>query len=152
MKSTQRSLIRRATMVAAAGAVGVLGLSGTAVADSSPPASWHSTGASWNDPNDKGGRSVYEQGSKLTNNEDIMGQFIAFGETLTIFDRHNNGHPAIVKLWVGGSGPAVFYGDGDGTTTEIPLSYDEGQTVKLEVCTSDSAKAYCTTDTASGVS
>jgi hypothetical protein len=139
----------RKALVAAAVAVASLGvLTGTAGA----AASWYKTQASWNDPNDNGGVSIYEQASKDGTDEYVMGQFLAYGEVLSIWDYHDNDRPAIVKLWVGGSGPAVFYGNGDGTTREVNLSYDEGQTVYLQACTSDSANAVCTKKAAKGVS
>ena len=58
-------------------------------------------------------------------------------------DHVDNDRPTIVKLWVGGSGPAVFYGEGTHRTVEWP-SYAEGQTVHIQVCTSDHPNAVCT--------
>jgi hypothetical protein len=141
------------SVVAAAVAAASLGiLSGTAVAEPATAASWYNTQASWNDPKDKGGVSIYEQASKNGTDEYVMGQFIAYDEILTVWDYHDNDRPSIVKLWVGGSGPAVFYGNGDGTTRKIDLSYDEGQTVYLQACTSDSSNAVCTNKVAKGKS
>ncbi|MGY6651482.1 hypothetical protein ACXIZN_04890 [Amycolatopsis sp. TRM77291] len=142
--------MKRAVVVAAVGAASMGIFGGTAVAE--PEATWHKSGASWNDPNDKGGVSSYEKAAKTSGNEMVMGQFIAYDEKLTLWDEHNNGRKAILKLWVGGSGPAVFYSHGDGTTRVIDESYDEGQTVYLQVCTSDSPNAVCTKRQAKGVS
>lgn len=62
--------------------------------------------------------------------------------------RVHRSSPGIAKLWVGGDGPAVFYGedgddDGGGDWVEHNRSYDEGQTVYLQVCTSDHPDAAC---------
>ncbi len=147
----------RRTLAAAAAAAAGLGLLGSTAAAATPTpdgpaaaATWNSTGATWNDPNDAGGVSVYERASKLSTGEDILGQFIAYGEKISVFDRHDNDRKAIVKLWVGGSGPAVFYGNGDGTERVSNESYGEGQAVYLQVCTSDSANAVCSDRTHRG--
>ena len=147
-----RDLLKKTVVAMAVGVAGLGMLGGTAVADTEAAASWHSSGASWNDPKDDGGVSVYEKASKTTANESVMGQFVAYDEILTIWDNHDNDRKSIVKLWVGGSGPAVFYSNGDNTTREIDLSYDEGQTVYLQACTSDSPNAVCTNRTAKGKS
>ncbi|SKC34935.1 hypothetical protein [Krasilnikoviella flava] len=143
---------RRTLAAAAVGAAG-LGLLGTTAATAAPAttaASWNDYGASWNDPNDAGGISVYEKTVKYSNSESVMAQFIANGEHLTIWDDHDNDRKAIVKLWVGKSGPAVFYAKGDNTETRFNLSYDEGQTVKIQVCTSTSSQAQCSSGTHRG--
>ncbi|GAB3488959.1 hypothetical protein [Nocardiopsis coralliicola] len=44
---------------------------------------------------------------------------------------------------MGGGGPAVFTGKEGGSRT-VPLSYAEGQTVYLQVCTSYADRAMCT--------
>ena len=121
-------------------------------ADPTAAATWNSTGATWNDPNDAGGVSVYERASKLSTGENVLGQFVAYGEKISVFDHHDNDRKAIVKVWVGGSGPAVFYSDGDGTERVIDESYGEGQSVYVQVCTSDSANAICSDRTYRGVS
>jgi hypothetical protein len=139
MRSNMKKSVVAAAVTAAS--LGVIG--GTAIAEPESAAEWSMSHASWNDPNDAGGISIYEKASKTTADEFVMGQFIAYGETLTLWDEHENGKPAILKLWVGGSGPAIFYAEGDNTTREIPRSYDEGQTVYLQVCTSDSPNAVC---------
>ncbi|MFD6178593.1 MULTISPECIES: hypothetical protein [unclassified Isoptericola] len=153
-----RTTTRRTLAAAAVGAAG-LGLLGSTAAAAAPrpaldgvatAATWHDSGASWNDPNDKGGISVYEKTSKSSTREDVMAQFIANGEHLTIWDHHDNDRKAIVKLWVGRSGPAVFYAKGDDTETRFNLSYDEGQTVKIQVCTSTSPNAQCSSGTHRG--
>ncbi|MFE6971915.1 hypothetical protein [Isoptericola sp. NPDC057653] len=151
----------RTTLAAAAVGAAGLGLLSTTAAAAAPAttpvtspraaaATWHDSGASWNDPNDKGGISVYEKTSKSSTGEDVMAQFIANGEHLTIWDHHDNDRKAIVKLWVGTSGPAVFYARGDDTETRFNLSYDEGQTVKIQVCTSTSPNAQCSSGTHRG--
>lgn len=143
-------LIQRTTLGAAA-AVALVGVpGGTALADSTPSAGWHVTEADWDDPKDKGGISMYEQTSKNGTDEYVMGQFVAHGEKLSIWDYHQNGRSSIVKLWVGDSGPAVFYSHGDGTKRTINLSYRDGQKVKVEACTSDSPGAECTDKLATG--
>lgn len=138
-------MLRKAVVVAVA-ALGILGGTTNAAA-----ASWYKSHAAWNDPKDAGGISIYEQASKDGTDEYVMGQFVAYDEIVTIWDYHDNDRPAIVKLWVGGSGPAVFYANGDGTKRTIDGSYDEGQTVYLQACTSDSANAVCTNKVAKGV-
>ncbi|MGO1971446.1 MAG: hypothetical protein ACTH2Q_00660 [Propionibacteriaceae bacterium] len=138
----RKSLIATA---AAAASFGVLA-GGTAVAE--PPeaqASWYTEESAWRDEKDKGGVSIYEQAIRNDSSQQyVMGEFQAYGENLTVWDHHNNDRKSIVKLWVGGSGPAVFYSDGDGTKKTIPLSYDEGQAAKLQACTSDGPNAVCT--------
>lgn len=153
---------RRVRTVVAAMAMGVAGvgmLGGTAAAgtgtEQEAAASWYTGYDSWHDPSDSGGVSFYEGAYKYVGGgrtEYVKGYFQAYGEWLTISDYHDNDRAAIVRLWVGGSGPAVFYGNGDGTEREINLSYDEGQTVYLQACTSDSANAVCTNKVAKGLS
>jgi hypothetical protein len=144
--------LRKSVVAVAVGVAGLGVLGGTAEAEPAAAASWYKSQESWNDPKDTGGVSIYEQASKDGTDEYVMGQFVAFDEVLTIWDYHPNDRPAIVKLWVGGSGPAVFSGNGDGTKRVIDLSYDEGQTVHLQACTSDSPNAVCTNKVAKGVS
>lgn len=142
----------------AAVAIGVAGLGaagGTAVADTEAKAGWYTRYDSWNDPRDKGGVSLYEGTYKSVGGgktEYVRGYFQAYGEWLTISDFHDNDRKAIAKIWVGGSGPAVYYGNGDGTEREVDLSYDEGQRVYVQVCTSDSPNAECSPKKAKGVS
>ncbi|MGY6651483.1 hypothetical protein ACXIZN_04895 [Amycolatopsis sp. TRM77291] len=140
--------MKKAVVAAALGVASMGVLGGTATAD--PSASWHKSHAAWNDPKDDGGISIYEQASKDGTDEYVMGQFTAYDEVVTIWDHHKNGRKAIVKLWVGSSGPAVFYAHGDGTKRVIDGSYDEGQTVYLQACTSDSPNAVCTKKLAKG--
>ena len=123
-----RERMRRAVVAAAVGVASLGVLGGTAAAE--PAASWYKAQESWDDPKAKGGVALYEQA--------------------TIWDYHPNGQRALAKLWVGGSGPAVFHSDGDGTTRRLNLSYDEDQTVYLEVCTSTSPDAVCTNRIAKG--
>ncbi|WP_132875698.1 hypothetical protein [Tamaricihabitans halophyticus] len=147
-----RSGVRKSVLAAAIAAVSLGAFGGTAVAEPAAKASWHSTYASWEDPNDKGGVSIYEHARKNGTDEYIMGQFLAYGEKLSIWDYHDNDRSAIVKVWVGGGDPAVYYGNGDGTRRNIDLSHDEGQRVMLQACTSDSPNAKCTPKKAKGVS
>jgi hypothetical protein len=154
-----RTRMKTAVAAVAMGIAGVGMLGGTATADAGtePRAatSWYTGYDSWNDPSDSGGVSFYEGAYKYVGGgktEYVKGYFQAYGEWLTISDYHDNDRAAIVRLWVGGSGPAVFYGNGDGTERDINLSYDEGQTVYLQVCTSDSANAVCSPKKAKGVS
>ena len=147
-----RDRMKKAVVAAAVGVASLGVLGGTAAAEPAAAATWHNSGASWNDPKDAGGVSIYEKASKTTADEYVMGQFIAYDEILSIWDHHDNDRPSIVKLWVGGSGPAVYYANGDGTTREVDLSYGEGQTVYLQACTSDSPNAVCTNKTAKGKS
>jgi hypothetical protein len=148
------------TKASAAAAVGVASLgvlggpaaaeTGTAApAEPATAASWYISQDSWDDPQDNGGISIYEQASKNGTDEYVMGRFRAYGETLSIWDHHDNDRSSIVKLWVGGSGPAVFSSKGE-TYREVPLSYDEGQTVYLQACTSTSSNAVCTDKVAKG--
>lgn len=95
------------------------------------------------DDGDAGGKSlvVWAQNSDY---EGVSADFNALGGHLYVYDNFDNGRPAIAKLWVGGSGPAVFYAPGDEKSKHFDLSYDENQTVYLQVCTSDSPNAVCT--------
>ena len=149
-----RSRMRKAVAAVAVGVASLGVLGGTAAADTEQvAASWYTRYDSWNAPSDKGGISLYEGAYKSVGGgetEYVKGYFQAYGEWLTISDYHDNNRPAIVKLWVGGSGPAVFYGDGDDSERPVDLSYDEGQTVYLQVCTSDSPNAVCSPKKAKG--
>jgi hypothetical protein len=145
--------MKKAVAAVALGVAGMGMFGGTAVADPGAAASWYTRYDSWEDPDDKGGVSLYEGAYKDVGGgktEYVRGYFVAYGEQLMISDFHDNDRPAIVKLWVGGSGPAVYYGNGDGKEREVPLSYDEGQTVYLQVCTSDSPNAVCSPKKAKG--
>jgi len=113
---------------------------------------WYMDTAAWANDGDAGGVSIYEQAIKNGTSQYVMGMFEADGEHLTIWDHHPNGYRSIVKLWVGGSGPAVFYSNGDGTKRELNLSYDEGQRVYLQACTSTSVNAVCTPKREKGTS
>jgi hypothetical protein len=151
--NNMRHRMKRSVLAAIVGiaSLGVLG--GTAVADPEAAGSWYTRYDSWNDPQDKGGVSIFEGAYKDVGGgktEYVKGDFRAYGETVRIADYHKNGRPAIVKLWVGGSGPAVFYAEEDWSEREIPGSYDEGQTVYLQVCTSDSPNAVCSPKKAKG--
>ncbi|MFC7878993.1 hypothetical protein, partial [Isoptericola sp. NPDC057391] len=115
-------------------------------------ASWYMDTAAWANDGDAGGVSLYEQAVKGGTSQYVMGMFEANGEHLTVWDHHDNDRKAIVKLWVGRSGPAVFYARGDGTKKEFNLSYDEGQRVYLQACTSTSVNAVCTPKREKGVS
>ncbi|MFE6971914.1 hypothetical protein [Isoptericola sp. NPDC057653] len=119
---------------------------------STAAAGWSMDTDAWGNDGDVGGVSVYEQAIKNGTSQYVMGMFEAKGEHLTVWDHHPNGRKAIVKLWVGGSGPAVFYASGDGTKKEFNLSYDEGQRVYLQACTSTSVNAVCTPQREKGVS
>ncbi|QFU90398.1 hypothetical protein [Amycolatopsis sp. YIM 10] len=104
---------------------------------------WYFNHYAYPDDGDSGGTSIYV--SAYDGTSSVSAYFAAKGENITLRDYHDNDRPAIAKIWVGGSGPAVFYADGDNTDTFINESYDENQTVYLQVCTSDSANAVCTT-------
>lgn len=131
--------------VAALGMVG--GAAGAAASDVAPQADWGTSYYAWNDPEDSGGVSVAEMAYKISSDEYVHGRFRAYGEVLSIWDYHDNDRKSVVRLWVGGSGPAVFYSKGDNTYREVNLSYDEGQTVHIQTCTSDSSGAVCTAKT-----
>ncbi|SKC34936.1 hypothetical protein [Krasilnikoviella flava] len=115
-------------------------------------ASWSMDTAAWAKDGDAGGVSIYEQAIKNGTSQYVMGMFEAKGEHLTVWDHHPNDRKAIVRLWVGSSGPAVFYAAGDGTKKEFNLSYDEGQRVYLQACTSTSVNAVCTPKREKGTS
>ncbi len=134
-------------------AVGSLGaFAGTAAAESErsgshadPQASWEKSYKWSEDDRDEGGINISEGVRK--NREMARAEFWAYGERLEITDNHDNGRQAIAKLWVGGSGPAIFYaneGDKDAPERRIDLSFAEGQSVQMQVCTSDSSNAVCT--------
>ncbi|MEL7977084.1 hypothetical protein AAG589_14565 [Isoptericola sp. F-RaC21] len=153
----------RTTTAAAAAALvtaGAVLLAPTATAAPAPDpagqattaASWYMDTGAWADDGDAGGVSIYEQAMKDSTSQYVMGMFEAKGEHLTVWDHHPNDRKAIVKLWVGKSGPAVFYAKGDGTRKEFDLSYDEGQRVYLQACTSTSVNAVCTPKREKGVS
>jgi len=157
--------MRARTTAAAAAALaltglGLLGPAATAAPPEAPAgdaqaaATWYREAWSWHDPYDKGGVGITEMATKggTGGKVYVYGRFVPEGEHLFISDRHANGRKSIVKLWVGGSGPAVFYSKGDNTYRDVNLSYDEGQTVYLQACTSDSAQAVCTKKVAKGTS
>lgn len=136
----------RMLLVMAFAAVALVGLNGTAAADSEANGGWEFDYSYDQNDGDKGGRSIKESAfykGASTN----MAKFEAYGEVLKISYYFENDRRAIAKLWVGGSGPAIFYSDGDMTDTRFNLSYDEGQTVYLQVCTSDHPNAVCTSKT-----
>ena len=148
----------RAAVTAALGLAGLGLLGGTAVAAPEAPeapeamASWTTSYDDWDDNQDTGGISAQEVAEKNGTDEWVSGSFYAYGEKVYVGDQHDNDRRSIVRLWVGGSGPAVFYSDGDGTTRSIDTSYEDGQTVRIQACTSDSANAVCTERLAKGKS
>jgi len=123
---------------------------GASAVASTAAATWRTTWSAAPDDHDAGGITIYEKATRIADRAFVMGQFTAYGEHLTVWDYHDNDRKAIVKLWVGASGPAVFYAKGDDTTTRFDLSFDEGQTVYLQACTSTSANAVCTPKVAKG--
>ncbi|SDD75797.1 hypothetical protein [Glycomyces harbinensis] len=71
--------------------------------------------------------------------------FQALGEHFTVCDRFPNGHATFAQLTVEGNGTATFYTNGGGgDCDDFDLSFDEGLSVSLKVCTSDTAGATCT--------
>ncbi|UYM06676.1 hypothetical protein [Solicola gregarius] len=72
----------------------------------------------------------------------VAAQFLAEGERLIVYDDYDNDRSTVARLWVDGPGPEVFYSRG--SRKEFDLSYDEGDTVHLQVCTSDSLLTICT--------
>lgn len=135
----------RRTLAAAAFASLAMGVSGTAGAAGAEPAGswWEGNHKAFQNDGDKGGRSLYESIDTIAEDHTLVAaSFRALGEHLTIYDFYDNDRPTIVKLWVGGGGPAIFYHSD--RVTEFDLSYAEGQTVYLQVCTSDSPNAACT--------
>ena len=138
----------RLLLVMAFAAVALVGLNSTAVADSEAEYTWVTDYDYRQNDGDKGGRSiremVYSPGEGGYNHNKAV--FQAHGETLHIGDFFENGHPTVVKLWVGGSGPAVYYAKGWGWSA-YHLSYAEGQAVYMQVCTSDHPNAACTSKT-----
>lgn|SRR5690625_3418414 len=137
---TLRSLM---VAVVATASIGALATA-TATAETEYQSTWGKTYDRWNDPDDYGGQSISEAATKHATGEYVSASFQAYGEILQINDRHRNDRSAIAKLWVGGSGPAIYYGNGDNTSRKVNLSYAEGQRVYLQVCTSDSPNAVCT--------
>ncbi|UYM06675.1 hypothetical protein [Solicola gregarius] len=92
---------------------------------------------------DAGGVSIWEWARAAKNDPiAVSATFEAYDEKLRIDDDFDNDRPTVVRLWVGRSGPAEFFSTGDGKTFD--LSYNEGQTVRLQVCTSDTRNATCT--------
>lgn len=141
-------MLSRTTKALTAGAFTAAALAvsaGPAVAEVVPHAqsSWTYDYHIYKNDGDAGGISMSVEADK-SNGEGVLASFSAKGEHLFISDQHKNGRSAIAKLWVGGSGPAIFYATGDNSHKDFNLSYDENQTVNLEVCTSDSANAVCT--------
>lgn len=138
----------RMLLVMAFAAVALVGLNGTATADSDAKYTWVTDYDYRQSDGDKGGRSisetVYSPGEGGYNHN--QANFHALDEVLHIRDEFDNGHPTVAKLWVGGSGPAVYYAKGWGWSA-YDLSYAEGQTVYLQVCTSDHPNAACTSKT-----
>lgn len=138
MTSRRLKLLAVATFAAASS----LSTTGAAVAaEPEPQAYWYSTYDRDPTDGDAGGVSIMEEAIKSTGGS-VSAKFRAHGEHLLIWDNFNNDRATIAKLWVGGSGPAVFYSEGDFKAHN--LSYDEGQKVYLQVCTSDHPNAVCT--------
>lgn len=124
-------------------AAGLLTITGNAAADPESRAAWVYDYDRWGDDGDAGGVSIGD-GLWADDYHQVEAEFHALGEWLHIWDQYPNGRDTVARLWVGGSGPAVYYGDGYDTVRSVNLSYDEGQTVYLQVCTSDSPNARCT--------
>jgi len=140
----KKSLAAAAVALTGAGLLGGTAGSASAIPYPPPPSgTWYSTNDAWGDDGDDGGVSFWVKGKKSGYDQYVKASFYAEGEHLYLRDYHPNGSNAIVRLWVGGSGPAVFYAEGYGKT-HFNLSYDENQTVSMQVCTSTSSKAYCT--------
>ncbi|WP_375001200.1 hypothetical protein [Aeromicrobium sp. CTD01-1L150] len=145
-------MLHRTTRSLTVAAVATVGLAvsaatasaGTVTAAPKPLGTWEAHYDQWDDPDDKGGVSISESTTKLETGEYVSASFQAYGEILKINDRHSNGRPAIARLTIGSGGPAVYYGNGDGTSRTLNLSFAEGQRVYLQVCTSDSPNAECT--------
>lgn len=93
------------------------------------------------DDGDAGGVSLTES---IIDGEgtSVAAQFRAHDEKLTVFDSYDNDRSTVARLWVDGTGPEVFYSRG--AYKKFDLSYDEGKTVHLQVCTSDNLLATCT--------
>lgn len=139
MTSRAIKLLAVATFAAAS----TLPITGNATAAPEPRASWTYDYDRWSDDGDAGGVSIGD-GAWADDYHQVEAEFHALGEWLYIWDQYPNGRDTVARLWVGGSGPAVFYGEGYDTVRDVNLSYDEGQTVYLQVCTSDSPNAVCT--------
>lgn len=131
----------RILLVTAFAAAALVGLNGTATADSSAESSWSRFYWAWQDDGDKGGRTISEE-VRHTSGSRVGARFDAKGEVLRVWDLFDNDRATMVKLWVGGSGPAIFYSHG-WDETKYNLSYAEGQAVYLQVCTSSHPNAVC---------
>jgi len=143
-------MLRRTLTSLMAAVVATAGLgafaTATATADTEHQNTWEKKYWQDKDDGDAGGISISERAHQVpATGQRVDAHFQALGENLIIQDGHDNDRAAVAKLWVGGNGPAVFYGKGDGTERIITrLSYAEGQTVHLQVCTSDAPNAVCT--------
>lgn len=147
--------ILRSLMIVGAAVISIGGLSDSATgdvtestADVGQNATWSTDYSVEDSTPDKGGLNISERVYKYdgVDWDEVVGNFQAYDEQLRILDNHENGRPGVVKVWVGGSGPALYYaysGD-DGRLRELDLSFAEGQSIQMKVCTSDSPKAKCT--------
>jgi hypothetical protein len=80
----------------------------------------------------------------------IRAKFYANGEHLFINDRYANGRAPVARLSIGGSGTATFWGYSYGDR-HFNKSYSEGKSVKLQICTSSSSKAFCSPTYSGGI-
>ena len=122
------------------------GSGSAAPTDVDAAASWDCYGDSVPSSLDDGGRNMYS--TCVSSNDDrVTAYFYAYDEILSVCDWFPNGHNTIAKLTVGGE---TYTYKSEGTNScdaQFDLSFAEGQSVKLRVCTSSSSNAVCHTQT-----
>jgi hypothetical protein len=145
-----RSLARRSTTAAAA-----LLFAGAALA-AAPAQAQAELRAPWScsvgknaDSGDAGGVDVYASCSSSGNR--VSARFNANGEHLIVCDHYPNGHSTIARLTVSGNGTATYRSTGSGQCTDFNLSFDEGLSVSLVVCTAGTEDALCSGRSRGGV-
>ncbi|SDD54405.1 hypothetical protein [Glycomyces harbinensis] len=136
----RRALALAAVLTLAAGFTGLM---------SSPAqaAAWLCHSGFRDDNGDANSRDIdavcYTAGS--TDDNEVYADFRALGEHFIVCDHFPNGHATFAQLTVEGNGTATFYTAGGGDPCDdFNLSYSEGLSVSLKVCTSDTAGATCT--------
>ncbi|WP_205327891.1 hypothetical protein [Glycomyces sp. YM15] len=145
-----RSLARRCT-AAAATALLLTGALAAAPAQAKTDlrAPWTCSGGKNADNGDAGGVDVFATCSSSGNR--VSARFNANGEHLIVCDHYPNGYSTIARLTVEGNGTATYRSSGSGRCTDFNLSFDEGLSASVEVCTAGTSDALCSGRSRGGV-
>jgi hypothetical protein len=110
---------------------------------------WSCSGGKNPDSGDSGGVDVYATCSSSGNR--VSARFNANGEHFIVCDHYPNGASTVAYLTVAGNGTATYYSSGSGRCTDFNLSFDEGLSAGVKVCTSDESSAVCSSRSTGGV-